>query len=103
MSEIDEEEEEDVEEDSTSEGKKKEKDFGEIILTSDGKPICSEHMHSLWIAEKNLPENSALCLYSDETIYAAKGVKLTKSNLSENNIPDELDYVSAVFHDPAVK
>jgi hypothetical protein len=98
-SEIDEQE----EEEDTFESNKKEKDFGEIILTPEGIPICSEHGHSLWIAEKNLPENSALCLYSDETIYASKNVKLTKANLSTNNIPDELDYISAVFHDPAVK
>jgi hypothetical protein len=100
MSEIDEEESLDP---VNFEGKKKEKDLGEIILDPKGRPICSEHGITLWIAEKNLPENSALCLYSDETIYAIKGVKLTKSNLSENNIPEELDYVSAVFHDPAVK
>jgi hypothetical protein len=82
---------------------KKEKDLGEIVLTSEGVPVCSEHGHSLWIAEKNILDNSALCLYSDETIYASNGVKLTKSNISANNIPEELDYISAVFHDPSVK
>lgn len=83
--------------------KKKEKDFGEIILDPKGRPICSQHKYSLWIAEKNLKDNSALCLYSDETIYAARGIRLNKSHLSEEFIPEELDYISAVFHDPTVK
>ena len=78
--------------------KKPEKDFGEVIFDSQGHPICSEHGYTLWISEKSMTENAALCLYTDEYINAATGIILTKTHLSVNNIPDELDYLSGVFH-----
>ena len=78
--------------------KKPEKDFGEVIFDKDGHPICSEHGYTLWISEKAMTENIALCLYTDEYINAASGVSLTKTHLSVNNIPEELDYLSGIFH-----
>ncbi len=78
--------------------KKRDPDLGEVIFDKDNYPICSEHGYSLWISEKSIMENTALCLFSDEIISAAKNVNLTKEHLSTNNIPEELDYLSGLFH-----
>ncbi len=78
--------------------KKREKDFGEVIFDKDGLPMCSEHGYTLWISEKSVMENTALCLFTDEIINAAQGTTLTKAHLSTKNIPPELDYLSGLFH-----
>ena len=56
-------------------GKKKEKDTGQIILNDNDFPMCSVHGFSLWIEEKNVIENNAFCLTSDEIIHAATKYK----------------------------
>lgn len=82
---------------------KKDKDTGHIVIDKDDFPMCSEHGYSLWIEEKNIFENSAFCMTSDETIEAAPGVKLKDRHISLKKMPPELEEFSALLHDEMEK
>lgn len=78
---------------------KKGEDLGVIVINPEGKPICTVHGNSLWIEEKNIADNSALCLGSDKTIYASDSVILTKAHITTKNTPPELDKLAAGLHE----
>jgi hypothetical protein len=78
---------------------KRGEDTGEVILRSDGKPICSIHGNSLWIEEVNVTNNDAFCMHSDKTIPASRNLRLTKLHLSIKNIPSQLDDVGKELHE----
>jgi hypothetical protein len=80
-------------------GKKKEKDTGQVIMGEDDDPMCSLHGYSLWIEEKNVVENNAFCMTSDEIIDCAPNTKLANRHISLRKIPDGLEELSGLLHE----
>jgi len=84
-------------------GKKKDKDQGHIIMDEDDFPLCSYHGYGLWIGEKNVIENNAFCLTSDEIIEAGPNVQLANRHISVRQMPTRIEHLAGTFHEESHK
>lgn len=80
-------------------GKKKDKDVGRIIIDDEDFPMCSFHGYSLWIEEKNVIENNALCQTSDEIIDAGPNVRLSNRHISVRQMPPRIEGLAGILHE----